>query len=97
MSEVEAKTPSATDAMRPNALGADGRTVQSTLDAADLPPPEFEVELGAGDALFIPAFAWHQVTSLEESISLNFFWGDHAGYIAKVLGRPAFRLCGLCE
>lgn len=41
----------------------------------------------AGDALFIPAFYWHQVTSTELTISINYFWGD-AGtntYVQKLL------------
>ena len=35
-----------------------------------------EVVLDAGDALFIPGFWWHEVISLEESISLSFFWSN---------------------
>ena len=87
--QVELWPPTLGDEMAPNALGADGRTVQC---AAPGPEPAAVFDLGAGDALFIPAFAWHRVTSPEESISLNFFFGDEAGYVAKVLGRPTFRL-----
>ena len=54
----------------PNPLGSKGRTLQSQVDcdAPDLEQfPEFasatvqECIVGAGDALFIPAFTWHQV------------------------------------
>ena len=75
--------------MAPNDLGADGRTVQSSAPG---PEPAAVFELGAGDALFIPAFSWHRVTSPEQSISLNFFFGDEDGYVSKVLDRPTFRL-----
>ncbi|KAH8068515.1 tRNA (adenine-N6-)-methyltransferase [Aureococcus anophagefferens] len=86
---VELWPPTLREEMAPNDLGADGRTVQSSAPG---PEPAAVFELGAGDALFIPAFAWHRVTSTEESISLNFFFGDDAGYVAKVLDRPTFRL-----
>ena len=39
--------------------------------------------------LFIPAFWWHQVTSVKETISINIFWGD-AGvndFLTKVMVR----------
>ena len=85
----------------PNPLGADGRTIQSavdlTLDAAALrarfpafvPEAGTEVTLEAGDLLYIPAFTWHQVSSLEQSISINFFWGEQA----RARARAA---CGVC-
>jgi hypothetical protein len=96
--------------MYPNALGSDGRTVQSTVDQ-ELPFAELkrqfplfaerissssgdtaalEVELRPGQALFIPAFWWHQVTSVEPSVSMNVFWGDQGTnvYTSKVV-----RLC----
>ena len=83
----------------PNPLGADGRTIQSavdlTLDATTLrarfpafvPEAGTEVMLEAGDLLYIPAFTWHQVSSLEQSISINFFWGEQGrhAYVDKVL------------
>ena len=34
----------------------------------------FEAELGPGDMLFIPCAWWHQVRTLEASISVNFWW-----------------------
>lgn len=86
----------------PNPLGADGRTLQSqvdlTLGAAEMRArfPAFpyeagtEVTLEAGDLLYIPAFTWHQVTTLDatiSTISINFFWGEsgrHA-YVDKLL------------
>ncbi|KAH8048459.1 tRNA (adenine-N6-)-methyltransferase [Aureococcus anophagefferens] len=86
---VELWPPTLREEMAPNDLGADGRTVQSSAPG---PEPAAVFELGAGDALFIPAFSWHRVTSPEQSISLNFFFGDDDGYVSKVLDRPTFRL-----
>lgn len=31
-------------------------------------------EISAGDAVFIPGFVWHHVTTVESSISVNFWW-----------------------
>ncbi|KAH8057526.1 tRNA (adenine-N6-)-methyltransferase [Aureococcus anophagefferens] len=73
---VELWPPTLREEMAPNDLGADGRTVQSSAPG---PEPAAVFELGAGDALFIPAFSWHRVTSPEQSISLNFFFGDDDG------------------
>ena len=87
--QVELWPPTLREEMAPNDLGADGRTVQSSAPG---PEPAAVFELGAGDALFIPAFSWHRVTSPEQSISLNFFFGDEDGYVSKVLDRPTFRL-----
>ena len=75
--------------MYPNALGSDGRTVQSTVDL-ELPfdalkheyplfvkrcgeSSALEVELQPGQALFIPAFWWHQVGFVFQ-IPLIFAW-----------------------
>ncbi len=51
--------------------------------------------------LYIPAFWWHQVTSVEQAISVNMFWGD-AGtntYLTKIMVRriPSLPVCSfLC-
>jgi hypothetical protein len=34
----------------------------------------FECVIGPGEALFIPALWWHQVHSLEDSVSVSFHW-----------------------
>ena len=41
-----------------------------------------EVILDPGDALYLPSRWWHQVRSLDISISLNFWWADGALSIA---------------
>lgn len=38
-----------------------------------------ECTLGRGDMLFIPFGYWHQVTTLDVTISVNFFCGDETG------------------
>jgi len=69
----------------PNPLGSLGRTIQSQVNCSK---PNLELfpdfgsvvcEVGvlrAGDMLFIPAFYWHQVTSVTPCISVNIFFGD---------------------
>lgn len=37
----------------------------------------YEVELQAGDTLFLPAFWWHQVYSETVSVSVNLFWRSY--------------------
>eukprot|EP01124_Arcella_intermedia_P003955 TRINITY_DN12237_c0_g1_i1.p1 TRINITY_DN12237_c0_g1~~TRINITY_DN12237_c0_g1_i1.p1 ORF type:complete len:192 (+),score=40.02 TRINITY_DN12237_c0_g1_i1:563-1138(+) len=80
----------------PNDLGSLGRTVQSrvNLDNPDLVQfPNLkdviceEGSLYPGDLLFIPGFYWHQVTSVESSISINIFYGDNGenNYIEKLI------------
>eukprot|EP01083_Nonionella_stella_P076564 208708_1 len=80
------------DGMHCNPYGSKGRTVQSNIDFT-LPSKEiyerynefkthgvfgYTVELNAGDILYIPAFWFHQVTSVNQSISINYFCGDYA-------------------
>jgi len=55
------------------------------IDKPDLEKyPEFknasylEIELNAGEMLFIPKLWWHHVTTLEPSIAIN-FWFQHLG------------------
>eukprot|EP00808_Paulinella_micropora_P018006 g73518.t1 len=77
-------------ALYPNPLGARGRTIQSQVPLhrpfaeivldyprfADAAPCMMEVEVRAGQMLFIPAFTWHQVSALQVTVSLNVFFGD---------------------
>lgn len=37
-----------------------------------------ECEVGEGEILYLPRYWWHQVTSLERSASVNFFWAEGA-------------------
>ncbi|EDO33170.1 predicted protein [Nematostella vectensis] len=83
----------------PNELGSKGRTIQSQVncDKPDLDKfPEFvnavmyEFPLSSCKMLFFPAFWWHQVTSLEMSISINMFFGDAGdnNYLTKIMSPP---------
>ena len=87
------------EALYPNPLGSQGKTIQSqvNLDYPDLEKyPNFKKThcqhtiLHPGEALFIPAFYWHQVTALDTGISCNFFYGDAGSnqYLEKVLDLP---------
>jgi ribosomal protein L16 Arg81 hydroxylase len=80
----------------PNKLGSLGRTVQSQVDCDVFDLEKFprlkdtvceEGVLEEGDALFIPAFYWHQITSLTQSISMNCFFGDAGttNFVTKVM------------
>ncbi|XP_039250544.2 tRNA wybutosine-synthesizing protein 5-like [Styela clava] len=93
------------DELYPNPLGSKGKTIQSQVDC-EKPDLEkysrfrnatcFECVLNSGDALYIPAFWWHQVTSETISVSINVFFGDFGTnrYISRhLVGQswPAFR------
>ena len=77
--------------MHCNKPGTKGRTIQSQIDFIDddvniynkwplfrkFNVYGYRVTLNPGDILFIPAFWFHQVTSLTNSISINYFCGDY--------------------
>ncbi|CAK8691096.1 unnamed protein product [Clavelina lepadiformis] len=85
----------------PNPLGSKGKTIQSQVDcdSPDLKKfPAFceamcyHCVLNAGDMLLIPAFWWHQVTSLTDSVSMNAFFGDAGkdNYIRRIMEEPVW-------
>lgn len=45
-----------------------------------------ECTIGAGEMLFIPALWWHQVYTLETSISINFWWRSHIRHMMNATG-----------
>ena len=68
--------------------------LQNILSSANTPQYDgnllffsFQCILESGDLLFFPAFWWHQVTSLETTISVNMFFGDGGenNYLTKVM------------
>ncbi|EDV20524.1 uncharacterized protein TRIADDRAFT_31789 [Trichoplax adhaerens] len=88
-----------TQPLYPNPLGSKGRTIQSQVDCDNPDYQKFplfhnsqcqEYVLESGEMLFIPAFCWHQVTSLDTSISINMFFGDHGdcNYLSKIMKEP---------
>jgi hypothetical protein len=44
------------------------------IDLTRLAAPSFEAVLEPGDVLFLPAFWWHNVMSLDAAISVNYWW-----------------------
>ena len=81
----------------PNPLGSHGKTIQSRVNCETPDFNQFPLFRNAicehcvlhpGEMLFIPAFYWHQVSALDNGISLNTFYGDNEGYIHKILKVP---------
>ena len=84
--------------MYPHPLGSQGTTIQSQLDLIEsledlqLKYPKLDITkieqatITGGEMLFIPYGYWHQVTSNQISISINFFSGDadSARFLAKL-------------
>ena len=90
------------DAMYPNPLGSQGKTIQCqvNLDSPNLTKFENfrEVDcqhcvLKPGETLFIPAFYWHQVTALDTGISANMFFGDAGEHFIRFYGRNQNTIC----
>ena len=42
-------------------------------------------ELNSCDALYIPAFFWHQITTMENTVSINSFWGHKQTIFAETI------------
>lgn len=88
--------------LHPNPLGSRGKTIQSQIDCdalqLDVNYHQFKdatcyhCQLNQGDMLFIPAFWWHQVTSLTDSVSINTFFGDpgESEYICRITKQPVW-------
>ena len=97
-------SPEHSKGMYPHPLGTLGTTIQSQIDLSLSEEqisnqfPEFSrkweqnCELRDGDLLFIPYGWWHQVTSPEVVISVNFFCGDarHEDFLAKLFSPRLF-------
>lgn len=74
--------PSCSHLMRPGSKNGKSPHVSSLdlvtpgprIDLSRLDAPCAEATLGPGDILFIPAFWWHHVISVEAAISINFWW-----------------------
>jgi len=49
-------------------------TADFKIDLSRFNAPCFETILEPGDVLFIPAFWWHHVTSIDVAISINYWW-----------------------
>lgn len=54
-----------------------------------------EVDLVRGDLLFIPKGWWHQFSTVERAIAVNFFWLTPRQVPAMVLARAAWTLNGI--
>ena len=97
--------PSEFESLYPHPLGSLGYTLQSQIDLVkgvegvnleDFPlfkkaiPSTYLCEVTDGEVLFLPFGYWHQVTSEEITVSVNFFCGDRekGDYIGKLLKSP---------
>jgi hypothetical protein len=54
-----------------------------------------EIVLGPGDAVYLPSRWWHQVRSLDVSLSVNFWWADGAIAVAVRAAEFVKRVRGL--
>lgn len=54
--------------------------------------PAYEVELEAGEMLYIPSFWWHRVHTLETSIGLAFWYGRRTFCWSNLRRLPAYPL-----
>ena len=81
--------------LQPHKLGSLGRTIQSGVDVDSLVGKTivYKTKLHSSDLLYIPAFYWHQVTTNEQTVSMNIFWGEHAQSEKNLRGFAKRVLC----
>lgn len=69
-------------ALRPRFSGLQGLFLTSDLDVHDgldaAGPPDLDLVLEPGDALYVPSRWWHRVDALEPSIAVNRWWWMHS-------------------
>mmetsp|Transcript_19302 Transcript_19302/g.24399 ORF Transcript_19302/g.24399 Transcript_19302/m.24399 type:complete len:373 (-) Transcript_19302:638-1756(-) len=98
---VKLFSPACLDMMYPHPLGSLGTTIQSQLDLSEDSFEDFpkfnldavqECDVNEGEMLFIPYGYWHQVTSPEVVISINFFCGDASAddFLAKLFSQSLY-------
>lgn len=97
------------DNLYPNDLGTKGRTVQSRVNFGEEEDEDIDAYvdfpmfkqatchhgyLTNGDMLYIPAFWFHQVTTIQTTISINIFWGNSGlnDFTTKAMKQPTW-LC----
>ena len=67
------------------------------IDLSRLNAPCFETILEPGDVLFVPAFWWHHVISIDVAISINYWWRApisaclYPGFFRMVSSRAVYR------
>jgi hypothetical protein len=66
--------PGAKNSPSPHVSSLDLVVPGSEIDLSRLNAPHFQAVIEPGDILFIPAFWWHNVTSLTTAISTNYWW-----------------------
>jgi hypothetical protein len=51
-----------------------------------------ECEVGAGEVLYLPRYWWHQVTSVEQSASVNLWWSEGIRAAINLAGQAFVKL-----
>jgi hypothetical protein len=51
-----------------------------------------ECEVGAGEVLYLPRYWWHQVTSVEQSASVNLWWSEGLQAAISLAGQAFVKL-----
>lgn len=73
-SEFHLNTAGAKNSTSPHVSSLDLVDANFNIDLSLLDAPNFDAILEPGDILFLPALWWHNVVSLEASISVNYWW-----------------------
>ena len=73
-SEFRLNTTGSKNSTSPHVSSLDLVDANLNIDLPLLGAPNFDAILEPGDILFLPALWWHNVVSLEASISVNYWW-----------------------
>lgn len=66
--------PGSKNSVSPHVSSLDLVTAGFNIDFSRLNAPCLEIILEPGDVLFVPAFWWHHVISIDIAISINYWW-----------------------
>jgi Cupin-like domain len=85
--------PGSKNSVSPHVSSLDLVTSNFNIDLSRLDAPCLETILEPGDVLFVPAYWWHHVISLDVAISINYWWRPP---ISACLCPSFFRMVSSC-